>query len=60
MLKLKTEGRSGVGIYPKMLTGYMLIIAVVLSMTAFMTYRLVRNYIIQTCLLYTSPSPRDA
>ena len=48
MLKLKTEGRSGVGIYPKMLTGYMLIIAVVLSMTAFMTYRLVRNYIIQT------------
>ena len=48
MLKLKTKGRSGVGIYPKMLTGYMLIIAVVLSMTAFMTYRLVRNYIIQT------------
>ena len=48
MLKLKTKGRSGVGIYPKMLTGYMLIIAVVLSMTAFVTYRLVRNYIIQT------------
>lgn len=48
MRKLKTESRSGVGIYPKMLTGYMLIIAVVLSMTALMTYRLVRNYIIQT------------
>lgn len=48
MLKLKTQSRSGVGIYHKMLTGYMLIIAVVLSVTAFMTYRLVRNYIIQS------------
>lgn len=47
-LKAKTKSRSGVGIYPKMLTGYMLIIAVVLSMTAFMTYHLVRNYIVQS------------